>query len=502
MARLEELIGTASNIWQAGTGRADLDISGVTADSRQVRAGYLFAALPGSRADGSQFVADAVKRGAVAVLAPAGTAVGNLPAGVALLRDENARRRLALLAAAFYARQPKTIAAITGTSGKTSTADFTRQLWTRLGHRAASLGTLGVVLPDRHIDGALTTPDPVALHKQLAELADAGIDHLAMEASSHGLDQFRLDGVRVQAAAFTNLSRDHLDYHGTLEAYFAAKRRLFSDILRDGGLAVLNADVAEFAPLAELCRSRKLKIVSFGQKAGDLRIVSAQSRTDGQDLTIAAFGRNFDIAFPVPGAFQGFNLLAALGLVIGGGNIDADKVMQAATTLTGVRGRLELVARHPSGAAIYVDYSHKPEGLSAVLGALRPHTDHRLSVVFGCGGDRDKGKRPQMGEIAERLADDVIVTDDNPRSEDPVRIRAEILAGCKNAREIGDRAEAIRAAVGALSAGDILVIAGKGHETYQIVGDKTLPFDDAEVARKAAIALGGSAAGAAGKAAK
>jgi UDP-N-acetylmuramoyl-L-alanyl-D-glutamate--2,6-diaminopimelate ligase len=501
MARLEELIGTASNIWQAGTGRADLDISGVTADSRQVRAGYLFAALPGSRADGSQFVADAVKRGAVAVLAPVETALGDLPATVAVLRDSNARRRLALLAAAFYARQPKTIAAITGTSGKTSTADFTRQLWTRLGLQAASLGTLGVVLPDRHIDGALTTPDPVALHKQLAELADAGIDHLAMEASSHGLDQFRLDGVRVQAAAFTNLSRDHLDYHGTLEAYFAAKRRLFTDILRDGGLAVLNADAPEFAPLAELCRARKLKIVSFGQKAGDLRIVSAHSRTDGQDLTIAAFGRNFDIAFPVPGAFQGFNLLAALGLVIGGG-ADINKVMQAATTLTGVRGRLELVALHPSGAAIYVDYSHKPEGLSAVLGALRPHTGHRLSVVFGCGGDRDKGKRPQMGEIAERLADDVIVTDDNPRSEDPARIRAEILAGSGNAREIGDRAEAIRTAVAALSAGDILVIAGKGHETYQIVGDKTLPFDDADVARKAAIALGGSAAGSTGKAAK
>src|SRR5262245_33468134 len=324
MARLEDLIGTASNIWQAGTGHADLDIRGVTADSRQVQAGYLFAALPGSRADGSQFIADAVKRGAVAVLAPAGAPVGDLPAKVALLRDANARRRLALLAAAFYARQPKTIAAITGTSGKTSTADFTRQLWMRLGHRAASLGTLGVVTPDRHIDGALTTPDPVALHKQLAELADAGIDHLAMEASSHGLDQFRLDGVRVQAAAFTNLSRDHLDYHGTLDAYFAAKRRLFSDILRDGGLAVLNADVPEFGPLADLCRARKLKIVSFGQKAGDLRIAKAHSRTDGQDLAIAAFGRSYDIAFPVPGAFQGFNLLAALGLVIGGG-ADADK---------------------------------------------------------------------------------------------------------------------------------------------------------------------------------
>jgi len=307
--------------------------------------------------------------------------------------------------------------------------------------------------------------------------------------------------VRVQSAAFTNLSRDHLDYHGTLEAYFAAKRRLFSDILRDGGLAVLNADAPEFAPLTELCRARKLNIVSFGQQAGDLRITGAHSRTDGQDLKISAFGRSYDIAFPVPGAFQGFNLLAALGLVIGGG-ADTNKVMQAATTLTGVRGRLELVARHPSGAAIYVDYSHKPEGLSAVLGALRPHTDHRLSVLFGCGGDRDKGKRPQMGEIAERLADDVIVTDDNPRSEDPARIRAEILAGCKHAREIGDRAEAIRAAVSALGAGDILVIAGKGHETYQIVGDKTLPFDDAEVAREAAIALGGSAAGSAGKAAR
>ncbi|HEY7687513.1 MAG TPA: UDP-N-acetylmuramoyl-L-alanyl-D-glutamate--2,6-diaminopimelate ligase [Dongiaceae bacterium] len=500
MARLEDLIGTASNILQAGTGRRDLEISGVTADSRQVKAGYLFAALPGSRADGSKFVADAVARGAAAVLAPAGAALGEIPAAVAVLRDENARRRLALIAAAFYARQPKTIAAITGTSGKTSTADFTRQLWMRLGHHAASLGTLGVVTPDRHIDGALTTPDPVALHKQLAELAGSGIDHLAMEASSHGLDQFRLDGVRAQAAAFTNLSRDHLDYHQTLEAYFAAKRRLFSDLLPEGGLAVLNADAPEFAALAEIGRARKLKLISFGRRNGDLRILEARSRTDGQDLKIGAFGGSYDIAFPVPGAFQGSNLLTALGLVIGTGG-DTGTVMQAAATLAGVRGRLELVARHPSGAAIYVDYSHKPEGLEAVLGALRPHTENSLLLVFGCGGDRDKGKRPQMGEIAERLADDVIVTDDNPRSEDPAQIRAEILAGSRHAREIGDRAEAIRAAVNALKAGDILVIAGKGHETYQIVGDKVLPFDDAAVAREAAIALGGSPAGNAPKAA-
>jgi UDP-N-acetylmuramoyl-L-alanyl-D-glutamate--2,6-diaminopimelate ligase len=498
MARLEDLIGTATNILQAGN--RDLEISGVTADSRQVKAGYLFAALPGSRADGRQFIADAVARGAAAVLAPADAQLDELPAGVAVLRDGNARRRLALLAAAFYARQPQMIAAVTGTSGKTSTADFTRQLWTRLGHRAASLGTLGVVTPDRYIEGALTTPDPVALHKQLAELVDGGIDHLAMEASSHGLDQFRLDGVRVKAAAFTNLSRDHLDYHGTIESYFAAKRRLFSDILADGGLAVLNADAPEFAALAELCRARHLKIISFGRRNGDLRIEHASSRTDGQDLRISAFGQSYEIAFPVPGAFQGSNLLTALGLIIGTGG-DANKVMQAAGTLTGVRGRLELVALHPSGAAIYVDYSHKPEGLEAVLGALRPHTENSLLVVFGCGGDRDKGKRPQMGEIAERLADDVIVTDDNPRSEDPAQIRAEILAGCKYAREIGDRAEAIRAAVAALKAGDILVIAGKGHETYQIIGDKVLPFDDAAVAREAAIALGGQSAGSAAKAA-
>jgi UDP-N-acetylmuramoyl-L-alanyl-D-glutamate--2,6-diaminopimelate ligase len=496
--RLEELIAHSTDILQAGTGRGDLGIGGLTADSRQVKAGDLFAALPGSRADGSRFVADAVARGAVAILVSSAAALPPLPPEVAVLRDDNPRRRLALLAATFFARQPRTIAAVTGTSGKTSTAEFTRQLWAGLGHEAASLGTLGVILPGRHIEGALTTPDPVALHRQLAELADAGIDRAAMEASSHGLDQYRLDGVHLAAAAFTNLSRDHLDYHATLEAYLAAKRRLFAELLPAGGVAVLNADAPEFADLAALCRARRHKIVSFGRKGGDLRILGARSRTDGQDLTVAAFGRSHEIAFPVPGAFQGFNLLAALGLVIGTGG-DTDKTMQAAGALSGVRGRLELVARHPSGAAIYVDYAHKPEGLSAVLGALRPHTGNRLWVLFGCGGDRDKGKRPQMGEIAERLADKVIVTDDNPRSENPAAIRREILAGCKRAHEIGDRAEAIRAAVGGLQAGDILVVAGKGHETYQIVGDKVLPFDDAALARAAAAALGGVAAGSSGR---
>jgi UDP-N-acetylmuramoyl-L-alanyl-D-glutamate--2,6-diaminopimelate ligase len=486
--RLGNLIAGTDSAVQGQATSGDIEIRGLTADSRRVQPGWLFAALPGTRADGRAYIADALARGAAAVLLPDEASLPPLAQPVPILRHGNPRRALALMAARFHGAQPSVIAAVTGTQGKTSTVDFTRQLWRHLGRRAASLGTLGVVTSDLKTEGALTTPDPVELHRQLAELARGGTDHLAMEASSHGLDQFRLDGVLVTAAAFTNLARDHLDYHPTMEAYFAAKCRLFESLLIGGGTAVLNADVPEFEILSALCRKRRLRVLAYGQNGRDIRLERATPGEDGQHLVVNLLGRRHELAFPLAGLFQAMNGLAALGLVIGGGE-DGEAALPGLAKLAGVRGRLERVAVHPNGAVIYVDYAHKPGALETVLTTLRPHATGRLVVVFGCGGDRDRGKRPQMGEIAARLADRVIVTDDNPRSEDPARIRAEILAGNPAAMEIGDRAEAINRAISELAAGDLLVIAGKGHETYQIVGDRTLPFDDASVARAAVAAL-------------
>ncbi|MEX0808567.1 MAG: UDP-N-acetylmuramoyl-L-alanyl-D-glutamate--2,6-diaminopimelate ligase [Dongiaceae bacterium] len=475
-----------------GSAMADLEIRGLTADSRAVEPGFLFAALPGSHADGRDFIGDALARGAVAVLAPNGT---SRPAGsVALIEDENPRRRLAQMAARFYERQPATIAAVTGTSGKTSVTAFARQLWTLLGHRAASLGTLGIVTPEGERPGALTTPDPVVLHRDLAALADAGIDHLAIEASSHGLEQYRLDGLRLRAAAFTNLSRDHLDYHPDMAAYFKAKRRLFCSLLPIGGVAVLNADAPEYETLRDLCRACAQRIVAYGRNGADLTLLDTTPHGTGQRLALRIEGRRHDLDFPVAGAFQAMNLLAALGLVMADG-VDAARVLPLIGKLEGVHGRMELVAHHPNGAPVYVDYAHKPHALETVLAALRPHTAGKLVVVFGCGGDRDRGKRPEMGAIATRLADVSIVTDDNPRSEDPAAIRKAILAAAPGAIEIGDRAEAIRSAIAMLEPGDLLVVAGKGHETGQTIAGKTHPFDDSAVARAAVaqVSSGGAA---------
>ncbi len=463
----------------------EVEIRGLSADSRRIEPGFLFAALPGSKADGRSFISEAASRGAVAVLAPPGTPV---PSGVALVADDNPRRRLALMAARFHGRQPRLVAAVTGTSGKTSTAEFTRQIWGLLGHPAASLGTLGMIAPAGREYLSLTTLDPVELHRRLADLARAGVERLAMEASSHGLDQFRLDGVEVTAAAFTNLSRDHLDYHGSMEAYLASKRRLFAEVMPAGRAAVLNCDAPEFDGLADLCRRRRHRLIAFGRGGGDLRLLAQRPEADGQRLEIDVFGRRESVFFPVAGAFQADNLLAALGLAVACGEA-ASRMIEIVPHLVGVPGRIERVARHPNGAPIYVDYSHKPGALEAVLRALRPHARGRLVVVFGCGGDRDRGKRPLMGEVAARLADRAIVTDDNPRSEDPAVIRREILAGAPGAVEIGDRRQAIRQAVAELAPDDLLVIAGKGHETGQTAGGVTLPFDDSAEARAAVEAL-------------
>ena len=465
-----------------------IDITGLTADSRAVRDGYLFAALPGTQVDGRRFIADAVAKGARAVLAPKGTQL-DAGLGAQLVEAEQVRSAFARMAAAFYGRQPAFVAAVTGTNGKTSVATFARQIWTAAGQQAASVGTLGLVPEIADSPGKLTTPDPEALHRCLAQLADQGVDRLAIEASSHGLDQARLDGLNVSAAAFTNLTQDHLDYHGTMAAYMSAKLRLFSHLLQKDGTAVINADSQYAAAVAETCRARRLAAWTYGEAAdSDLRLVSRQPTLAGQHLDLSLFGESADVQLPLVGRFQAMNALAALGLVLASG-LDRDAALAAIERLEGVPGRLQRVAETPSGGQVFVDYAHTPDALETVLQALRPHVGRRLICIFGCGGDRDRGKRPIMGEIAARLAEEAIVTDDNPRGEDPAAIRQEIIAAAPDAREVDDRARAIATAIADMGEGDLLLIAGKGHETGQIVGDQTLPFDDAEVARAAIAQL-------------
>ena len=460
---------------------AECEIRGLTADSRAVKPGFLFAALPGQKAQGRDFIEAAVQAGAAAVLTDQ-AAPANSP--VPFVSTRNPRLALSRLAAAFYGAQPETVVAVTGTSGKTSTVQFARQLWAKSGARAASLGTLGITRDEGTEEGELTTADPVTLHQILARLAHEGITHLAMEASSHGLDQFRLDGVRLRAAGFTNLSRDHLDYHGTMAAYLAAKARLFDEVLAADGIAVLNADIPEFDVLAGRCRAAGRRYVSYGDAGQELRLLKHELLSEGQRLTLSVFGQPHSLTLPLAGRFQGMNVLCALGLVLASG-LAVDAAIAAAARLTGVCGRLEYVGSRPAGGAVYVDYAHKPDALEKVLGALRPHAEGRLIVLFGCGGDRDPGKRPQMGAIAQKLADHVIVTDDNPRTEDAAKIRRQILEACPEAEEIGGRGEAIHHAIGILRAGDVLILAGKGHETYQIIGQEKFPFDDRAVARNA-----------------
>ncbi len=463
-----------------------IEIGGITADSRAVKKGDLFVAMAGSKADGLRFVDPAVKAGAAAVMAE--RVLDTLPEGAAFVKVENARRALALAAARLYPRQPKTIAAVTGTSGKTSVAAFTRQIWIALGYQSASIGTIGVVTPTREVYGSLTTPDPVALHKQLDELACEGITHLAMEASSHGLDQHRLDGVRVAAAGFTNLSRDHMDYHPTVEHYLAAKLRLFEALLIDGGTAVIDADHEHSDAVVAAARKRNVKLLTVGVKGEGIRLVSTSIDGFAQALTLEHAGKRYDVKLPLVGAFQVENAMVASGLVIGTGG-DPAKVFAALAHLKGAPGRLDFTGER-NGAPIFVDYAHKPDALAKTLEALRPYVKSKLVVVFGCGGDRDAGKRPLMGAIAAEMADRVIVTDDNPRSENPVAIRAAILKASPGAVEIGDRREAIRSAISGLQRGDVLVIAGKGHETGQIVGDRVLPFSDHEAVEAALKEMG------------
>jgi UDP-N-acetylmuramoyl-L-alanyl-D-glutamate--2,6-diaminopimelate ligase len=459
------------------SGSPDLEVRGVAADSRAVKPGDVFVAIEGGKTDGLKFVAAALADGAMAILAQRAPETP-LPAGVAFVRAANPRRALALIAAKVFARQPQTIAAVTGTSGKTSVTAFTRQIWTALGHSAASVGTIGIVSPRGETYGSLTTPDPVALHRSLDALAGEGVTHLAIEASSHGLDQRRLDGLRIATAAFTNLSRDHLDYHPTIEAYLAAKLRLFEELAAPGCAAVIDVDHEYAAAVVAAAKKRGLQLVTIGRHGEGISLIDSVMDGFAQRLRIAHAGKEFSVRLPLVGEFQVENALVAAGLVIGtGGNAAA--VFAALENIVGAKGRLDL-AGVKNGAPIFIDYAHKPDALAKALDALRPAASGRLVVVFGAGGDRDRGKRPLMGEVAAAKADRVIVTDDNPRSEAPAAIRAAILAAAPGAAEIGDRRDAIRAAIADLRGGDVLLIAGKGHETGQIIGDRTIPFSDHE----------------------
>jgi UDP-N-acetylmuramoyl-L-alanyl-D-glutamate--2,6-diaminopimelate ligase len=456
---------------------ADITVSGVTADSRLVKPGDVFVAIAGGKTDGARFVDSAIAAGAVAIVAERAPPA-SLPARIGFVRVANSRRAVAAMAAKLFRRQPRTIAAVTGTSGKTSVAAFTRQIWAANGHRAASIGTIGIVSPRGESYGALTTPDPVELHRALDALAGDGVSHLAIEASSHGLDQYRLDGLRVAAGAFTNITRDHLDYHPSFEAYLAAKLRLFEELLPSGATAVIDVDHDRAAAVTGAAQARGLATLTVGRNGSGIRLIDSARDGFGQKLQLEHARKIYRIRLPLVGDFQAENALVAAGLAIATGD-NAEAVFAALQHLDGAKGRLERVGES-RGAQIFVDYAHKPDALAKALEALRPYAAGHLLVVFGAGGDRDHGKRPLMGAVAAAKADRVIVTDDNPRSEDPAAIRAAIMAAAPGAIEIGDRREAIRRAIADLRGGDILLIAGKGHETGQIIGNRIMPFSDHE----------------------
>ncbi|MFM8608657.1 MAG: UDP-N-acetylmuramoyl-L-alanyl-D-glutamate--2,6-diaminopimelate ligase [Hyphomicrobiales bacterium] len=456
----------------------NVEIEGLSSDSRLIKDHFIFFALAGTKARGADFIKDAIQRGASVIVGDE-SAPRDLPVSVIYLQNQDARLALAKVASRFYPRQPETIVAVTGTAGKSSVADFTRQIFSKNGHRAASLGTIGITREDRIDYGALTTPDPVSLHEILQALHDEGITHLAMEASSHGLDQKRLDGVRLTAAAFTNLGHDHLDYHGTREAYLQAKLRLFDPLLPKGSPAVINADSDDAATITEKARHRGLEIFSVGRAGHTITLKAARLEGFDQIISLDHSGDHYEITLPLVGEFQISNTLVAAGLALSTG-LKAGPVFDALSSLRGVKGRLERVGVH-KGGLIIIDYAHKPDALKAVLETMRPFAEGRLICLFGCGGDRDKEKRALMGTIAHQNADITIVTDDNPRSEDAALIRRTILSAAPGALEIADRRDAIQAGIDMLQKGDVLVIAGKGHETGQIIGDKILPFSDHEV---------------------
>lgn len=460
---------------------SDATVTGFAIDHRKVAPGTIFGAFRGARFNGEDFIVDAVRFGAVAIVARPEAHVE----GALHIADEEPRRRFAALAARFFEPFPATTVAVTGTNGKTSTVELTRQLWRMAGNAAASIGTLGVTTADDQVSTGLTTPDIVTFLANMAGLAREGITHASFEASSHGLAQYRTEGLPVRAAAFTNLSRDHLDYHGTMEAYLDAKLRLFSEVVDRDGACVVWADDPASAKVIAAATTRKVKVLTVGTTGETLRLAARKPNQLGQTLTIETTGKTYTIELPLIGAYQAANALTAAGLVIATGG-DVATTLSHLSRLVPVRGRLERAALSSAGAPIYVDYAHTPDAIEAAIDALRPHAKQRLHLVFGAGGDRDRGKRPLMGAAATALADVVYVTDDNPRSEDPAAIRAEIMAAAPGAIEIGDRRAAIAAAIAAAGPDDIVLVAGKGHELGQIVGDRTLPFDDVAVARECA----------------
>lgn len=461
-------------------------VTGLAVDSRKVVPGNVFFAIPGSQTDGSTFIHDAVERGACAIIA-ACDPPKDLPKTVTFSRVSNVRQVLALWATHFYPKQPHTLVAVTGTSGKSSVVDFTRQIFRSCGYQSASLGTLGVITAHGHHKGMLTTPDPIFLHKTFQELAESQITHVAFEASSHGLDQYRLDGVHLKAAAFTNLGRDHFDYHGTRENYLAAKMRLFQELIPDNGVAVTNLDSIYGGRVEEIAQERALRCMRVGRNGTEIRLMTCQPEGYNQRVGVKYEGETFLLHIPLVGEFQVSNALIAAGLALACGE-PAHKVFHSLETLKGVPGRLEVVAQ-PRGALVVVDYAHKPEALAHALDALRPYVTNRLTVILGAGGNRDVGKRPLLGQIAAQKGDKVIITDDNPRHEDPAAIRAALRLGAPEAREIGDRRSAIMEALTDIQAGDIIVIAGKGHENEQIIGDTHFPFSDRDVVTDALKAL-------------
>lgn len=464
----------------------DISITGITADSRSVKEGYVFAALPGTQVDGASYIAQAIKAGAVAILCRPDAVLDH--DDIIWIEDHIPARLFAYMVSRYFDKQPETTVAVTGTNGKTSVASFTQQIWARMGYKAGSIGTLGVNAPGISQKTGLTTPDTVTLHSAMSDLCDAGVGHVVFEASSHGLAQYRLDGVNVSVAAFTNLTRDHYDYHGSEENYFYAKARLFGEVMKPGGVAVLNADCPLVMEISDICWARGHHVISVGQHMGDIRLLRQRISQSGQEITVSYKAKIYDLTLPLIGSFQAMNALMSVGLVIGsGGNVE--EAFKALAYLKAVPGRMEQAGRHSSGARVYVDYAHTPDALQTVLEAIKPHASGKLTVVFGCGGDRDSGKRKIMGEVAARLADNIYVTDDNPRTENAAHIRSQVMEGCPEAMEIGDRKEAIYAAVNALTMGDILLVAGKGHEQGQIIGDVIRPFDDRSEIRSALSAV-------------
>ncbi|MFD0987746.1 UDP-N-acetylmuramoyl-L-alanyl-D-glutamate--2,6-diaminopimelate ligase [Methyloligella solikamskensis] len=487
--KLGELIGPEAALAEDVAG---ISITGLSADSRDIQSGYLFAALPGVKADGTKFIGEAVAKGASAVVAPQGTEADDV--GVPVIEVPEPRHTLSIAAARFFGAQPETSVAVTGTNGKTSVASFVRQLWSRRGLNAASVGTIGVIAPKSTTILNHTTPDPIELHRILAELAGEGVTHLAIEASSHGLQQHRLDGLKLKAGGFTNITRDHLDYHHNFEDYLAQKLRLFRELLQPGDTAVVDIGSEAAERVAAECIARGLNLISVGKRGKTLRLLEAVPDGFSQTLKVLYEGETYEVRLPLVGDFQASNAFVAAGLVMATG-ATFEEVLPMLAELEGAKGRLDLAGTTDDGAPIFIDYAHTPDALAKAIAALRPYVRHRLLVVFGCGGDRDRGKRPQMGAVATKLADQVYVTDDNPRSEEAADIRRAILSHAPGAIEIGDRTQAIDEAIAHLQAGDVLLVAGKGHETGQIVGNQIIPYSDHDAVAAALKAGEGHARG-------